>query len=49
MVSECSFTTCKLRFFDHFCLDLAASLTLFNALLGMTETQAAANGSGFFI
>ena len=26
MVSKCSFTACKLRFFDHFCLAMAKNL-----------------------
>src|SRR5690554_3810529 len=33
MASKCSFTTCKLRFFGHFCLGSAASITFFNSLL----------------
>src|SRR3990167_694986 len=37
MASKCSFTTCKLRFFGHFCLVLAASPTFFNGPLIMPE------------
>ncbi|MDA9004127.1 hypothetical protein N9J26_01415, partial [bacterium] len=35
IVSKCSFIRHKLRFFDHFCLALAASITFFNNLLNV--------------